>query len=64
MRNGDTSRMILAITYTLVLCVLLVAGMQAVPSGRPFDHERLQSPPRFGGSNLPAETAVSEVSLP
>ena len=64
MRNGDTSRMIIAITYTLALCVLLVAGMQAIPSRRPFGHEQLQSPPRFSDSNLPAETAVGEESLP
>lgn len=64
MKNGDTSRMIIAMTYTLVLCMLLVAGMQAMPSRQPFDLEHLPSQPRFSDSNVPADMVVGEGSLP
>lgn len=60
MKNGDTGRMIIAITYMLALCVLLVAGMQALPSGQPLNFEELQSQPRFSDSNVSVDMAVGK----
>lgn len=64
MRIGDAGRMIIAITYMFMLCVLLVAGIQAIPSRQPLDLEQLRSQPRLGDSYAPADTAADEESLP
>lgn len=62
MKNGDTSRIIVAITYTLVLCILLVAGTQAVPSRQTFGPWHLLTQPRLRAFDVPADEAVGEES--
>jgi hypothetical protein len=64
MKNGYTSRMMIAIPYLLWLFMLLYAGMQAIPSRQSFKLEYLQLQPRFSDSNVPVYMTVDEEDLP
>jgi hypothetical protein len=64
MKNGDTNRMILAITYVAFLCMVLYAGMQAIPSRQSFKLEYLQLQTRLSDSNVPVSMTVGEEALP
>lgn len=64
MKTGDAGRMIIAITYMFMLCMLLVVGIQAIPSRQPLDLEQLRLQSRLSDSYAPADTAADEESLP